>query len=116
MGNSVNIEMPLLLLLLLVLPLPNPVSSKPSGLRDNVKDNLEETMYKMDDIENKVEELERKLETKNVDVENLQKQLKEMEVQFESNVEEGVAKLRSEMLTELKNQLKEVKAEKKNQN
>ena len=101
-NNSVNVEMSLLLLLVLVLPLSNRVCSEQSGLKENVKDDLEETMYKMDDIENKVEELERKLETKNVNVENLQKQLKELKAQFESNVEEGVAKLRSEMLTELK--------------
>jgi len=118
MGNSVNVEMPLLLPFFLVLPfcLSNPVSSEHSGLKE--KDDLEETMYKnenLDDIETKVEELQRKLETKNVNVENLQKQLMEMEVQFESKVGEEVASLKSEM-TELQNQLKEVKAEKKNQN
>merc|ERR1712010_113033 len=82
-GNSVNVEMPLLLPFFLVLPfcLSNPVSSEHSGLKETVKDDLEETMYKnenLDDIENKVEELQRKLETKNVNEENLQKQLKEM--------------------------------------
>ena len=82
-NNSVNVEMPLLLPFFLVLPfcLSNPVSSEHSGLKETVKDDLEETMYKnenLDDIENKVEELQRKLETKNVNEENLQKQLKEM--------------------------------------
>jgi len=115
MGNSVNVEMSLLLLLVLVLPLSNRVCSEQSGLKENVKDDLEETMYKMDDIENKVEELERKLETKNVDVENLQKQLKEMEVQFESKVVEEVDSLKSAMtmqFADLQNQCKaEVKKE-----
>merc|ERR1712037_249542 len=122
-NNSVNVEMPLLLLLLLVLPLPNLVSSEQYGLQENVRDDLEETMYKMDDIGNKVEELERKLETKNVDVENIQKQLKEMEVQFESKVVEEVllstqkevASLKSEMtmqIADLQNQCQtEVKKE-----
>jgi len=113
MGNSVNVEMFLLPFLLLVLPLSSPVSSKPSGPKENVKD--EETMYKSENLDYIVEELEKKLETKNVNVENHQKQLKEMEVQFESKVEEEVVSLKSEM-TELQNQLKEVKAEKKNQN
>ena len=114
-NNSVNVEMSLLLLLVLVLPLSNRVCSEQSGLKENVKDDLEETMYKMDDIENKVEELERKLETKNVDVENLQKQLKEMEVQFESKVVEEVDSLKSAMtmqFADLQNQCKaEVKKE-----
>merc|ERR1712037_664165 len=62
MGNSVNVEMPLLLPFFLVLPfcLSNPVSSEHSGLKGNVKDDLEETLYKsenLDDIENAVEEL-----------------------------------------------------------
>ena len=72
--------MSLLLLLLLVLPLSNCKSSK-----ETVKDDLEETMYKnenMDRIQDKIEELEKKLETKNAEVENLQKRLTEMEVQF----------------------------------
>merc|ERR1712210_398515 len=79
MGNSVNVEMPLLLPFFLVLPfcLSNPVSSEHSGLK--VKDDLEETMYKsenLDDIENEVEEpIRKQLETKNVNEENLQKQL-----------------------------------------
>merc|ERR1719264_2150728 len=73
--------MPLLLPFFLVLPfcLSNPVSSEHSGLKE--KDDLEEKMYKsenLDDIENEVEEPIRKLETKNVNEENLQKQLKEM--------------------------------------
>merc|ERR1712037_1030639 len=79
MGNSVNVEMPLLLPFFLVLPfcLSNPVSSEHSGLKGNVKDDLEETLYKSENLDD-IEELIRKLETKNVNAEILQKQLKEM--------------------------------------
>jgi len=122
MGNSVNVEMPLLLLLLLVLPLSNPVSSRPSGLKENMK---EEKSEKLNDIDKKVEKLnqrmermdilEKKLEIKNVEVENLQQQVKEGELQFESRVEEEIASLKSELTmqnTDLQNQFKaEVKKE-----
>merc|ERR1712210_224564 len=122
MGNSVNVEVPLLLLLLLVLPLSNPVSSRPSRLEENMK---EEKSEKLNDIDKKVEKLiqrmermdilEKKLEIKNVEVENLQQQVKEGELQFESRVEEEIASLKSELTmqnTDLQNQFKaEVKKE-----
>merc|ERR1712037_733688 len=119
MGNSVNVEMPLLLLLLLVLPLSNPVSSRPSGLKENMK---EEKSEKLNDIDKKDEKLiqrmermdilEKKLETKNVEVENLQKLVKEGEV---LNTLKEVASLKSELtmqIADLQNQCKaEVKKE-----
>jgi len=119
MGNSVNVEMPLLLLLLLVLPLSNRVSSRPSGLKENMK---EEKSEKLNDIDKKVEKLiqrmermdilEKKLETKNVEVENLQKLVKEGEV---LNTLKEVASLKSELtmqIADLQNQCKaEVKKE-----
>ena len=124
--HLVGAEMSLHLLLLLVLPLC--VSSKQALLEETVNDDVDETMYKsekLDNIEDKFEELEEKLETKNVEVENLQKRLKEIEVQFESRVEEvilrtqkknhqEVASLKSEMkiqMADLQNQLKEVKTQ-----
>ena len=71
--------------------LSNPVSSK-----EYFEDHTEETTYsKSESIEDKFEELEKKLETKNMDVENLQKRLAEMEVQFESRVEETTFGTRS---------------------
>ena len=121
--------MSLLLFLLLVLPLSNCESSK-----ETVKDDGMGTMYKSGSIENKFEELEKKLETKNAEVENLQEQLKEMKVQFaeiESRMEgmmlstqkkyqnHEVDSLKSEMtmqIGDLQSQLKEVKAESKNEN
>merc|ERR1712037_878783 len=119
MGNSVNVEMPLLLLLLLVLPLSNRVSSRPSGLKENMK---EEKSEKLNDIDKKDEKLiqrmermdilEKKLETKNVEVENLQKLVKEGEV---LNTLKEVASLKSELtmqIADLQNQCKaEVKKE-----
>jgi|ERR1712192_41579 len=109
MGNSVNVEMPLLLLLLLVLPLSNPVSSEQSGLKENVKDDPEETMYKSE----KLNGIEGKLS-------ELMQRVKEMEVQFESSLEEMMLDTqKSELaiqIADLQNQLKEVKVERKNQN
>ena len=110
-NNSVNVEMSLLLLLLLVLSLSNLVSSKPSGLEKNVKE--EENSENLNDIDKKVEKLiqrmermdilEKKLEAKNMEVENLQKQLKEVKVQM------------AMQMADLQNQLKEVKAQKNTQ-
>ena len=138
---SVIAKMPPLLLLLLVLPLSICVSSKQYGTGENVEDDLEEKMYKrekLDDMEDKFQELiqrmdnrwkmekdhlEKKLETKNVEIENLQKQLKEMEVQFESRMDEvmlstqknqEVASLKMQ-IGDIHSQLKEVKAERKNE-
>jgi len=109
MGNSVNVVMPLLLLLLLVLPLSNPVSSEQSGLKENVNDDPEETMYKnekLNGIEGKFSEL--------------MQRVKELEVQFESSLEEMMLDTqKSELaiqIADLQNQLKEVKVERKNQN
>jgi len=113
MGNSVNVEMPLLLLLLLVLPLSNRVSSRPSGLKENMK---EEKSEKLNDIDKKVEKLiqrmermdilEKKLEIKNVEVENLQQQVKEGELQFENRVEEEIASLKSELTIQIGEEVK----------
>ena len=120
--------MSLLLLLLLVLPLSNCESSK-----ETVKDDRIGTMYTSMSIENKFEELEKKLETKNAEVENLQEQLKDMKVQFaeiESRMEGMMLSTQkknqnheganlSEMtlqIVDLQNQLKEVKADRKNEN
>ena len=65
-------------------------SERTSGTEDK----FEELMKRMDrlDISWKTEKahLEKKLERKNVEVENLQKRVKEMEVQFESRVEEAM--------------------------
>merc|ERR1711971_701668 len=121
-------KMPPLLLLLLVLLLSICVSSKQYRTEDKVEDDLEDKMYKrekLDDMEDKFQELmqrmdnrwkmekahlEKKLETKNVEVENLQKQLKEMEVQFESRVEEVMLSnqrnQRNQEVTSLKGELK----------
>jgi len=100
MGNSVNVEMPLLLLLLLVLPLSNRVSSEQSRLEEEkyksenlngIDKKADELMQRMErlDISWKLEkaDLEKKLETKNAEVENLQERVKEGELQFESRVE-----------------------------
>ena len=110
--------MSLLLLLLLVLPLSNCESSK-----ETVKDDLVETMYKsekLNGIEDKVEELEKKLETKNVEVENLHRRLTEMEMQFESRIDDlmlstqtknqnqDVASLKSEVRAEVKKEVEQV--------
>merc|ERR1712210_325814 len=113
MGNSVNVEMPLLLLLLLVLPLSNPVSSRPSRLEENMK---EEKSEKLNDIDKKVEKLiqrmermdilDKKLETKNVEMENLQQQVKEGELQFENRVEEEIASLKSELTMQIGEEVK----------
>merc|ERR1711971_25604 len=110
MGNSVNVEMPLLLLLLLVLPLSNRASSRPSGLEEAVKE--EEKSEKLNDIDKQVEKLiqrmermdilEKKLEIKNVEVENLQQQVKEGELQFESRVKELI------LMTKKKNHQEEI--------
>ena len=119
--------MSLLLLLLLVLPLSNCDS-------ETFKD---DTMHTSESIENKFEKLEnnwrQELETKNAEVENLQEQLKDMKVQFaeiESRMEGMMLSTQkknqnheganlSEMtlqIVDLQNQLKEVKAESKNEN
>ena len=108
---SVSVEMSFLLLLHLLLHLCI-VSAKQSRLKEMVKDDLEETVYKSgklnndqdkdDELMQRVERmeiswkaekahLENKLEAKNVEVENLQEQLKEVKVQFteiESRMEE----------------------------
>merc|ERR1712037_1009064 len=117
MGNSVNVEMPLLLLLLLVLPLSNRVSSEQSRLEEEkyksenlngIDKKADELMQRMErlDISWKLEkaDLEKKLETKNAEVENLQERVKEGEVQFESKVEE-VASLKSEMRADVKEEV-----------
>ena len=119
---SVSVEMSFLLLLHLLLHLCV-VSAKQSRLKEMVKGDLEETVYKSGKLNNdqdkddklmqrvermeiswKAEKahLENKLETKNMEVENLQQQLKEMKVQFaeiESRVEE-ISGLKSEMRAE----------------
>merc|ERR1712037_716516 len=130
MGNSVNVEMPLLLLLLLVLPLSNRVSSEQSRLEEEkyksenlngIDKKADELMQRMErlDISWKLEkaDLEKKLETKNAEVENLQERVKEGEVQFESRVEglilrtqrknenQEVASLKSEMRADVKEEV-----------
>merc|ERR1712154_53102 len=120
MGNSVNVEMPLLILLLLVLPLSNRVSSEESKLEEEkyksenlngIDKKVDELMQRMErmDISWKLENagLEEKLEIKNAEVENIQKRMKEGEPQFERRVEELMRR------TQKKNQNQEIKSLKK---
>ena len=119
--RSVIAEMSFLLFGFLLLHLFNGLSSKQSGLEEDVRGDLEEIMswsQKMNGLDITVEELlqrvermeilESKLESQSLEMENFQKQLEEMKEQFLKQIKENERKMENQCRAEVKKEVEKV--------